>query len=121
MRIPVTRYDLAPPAAQPILATLRERSLTRGTLLNLHGQMATSPALVAGYMGMRQAIEQHGSLDAKTRTAIMLSVSATDGALYAQAINAVLCRRAGWSDEHVSELASGTFGDDAKLSALLFS
>jgi hypothetical protein len=118
-RIPVQTFDTAPPAAQPILAELRERSLMPGTLLNCHAQMSTSPATLAAYMGMRNAIEQFGTLDMKTRTATMLSVSATDGAGYAQAINSFLCGRAGWSPEEVSEIAAGTFSDDAKIAALL--
>lgn len=68
---------------------------------------------------MRDAIEQFGMLDMKTRTAIMLSVSTTDAAGYAQAINSFLCRRAGWSAEQVSEIAAGTFSDEPKMASLL--
>jgi hypothetical protein len=119
MRIPVQTLDSAPSAARPILAELRERSLTPGALLNFHAQMSSSPAALAGYMGMRNPIEQFGTLEMKTRTAIMLSVSATDGAKYAQAVNSFLCNRAGWSPEQVSEIIAGTFSDDAKVAALL--
>ena len=118
-RLPIPSFDTAPAAARPVLAELRERSLSPGTLLNLHAQMSTSPATLAGYMGMRSAIEQHGTLDAKVRTAIMLSVSRTDGAGYAEAINGILCRRAGWSAEQVGEIAAGTFDDDPKIASLL--
>jgi hypothetical protein len=118
-RLPIPTLETAPAASRPLLTELRERSLSPGTLLAVHAQMSTSPATLAGYMGMRSAIEQHGTLDTKTRTAIMLSVSHTDGASYAQAINVILCRRAGWSAEQISEIAAGTFTDDPKVAALL--
>lgn len=76
---PVPTFDTAPSAAQHILAELRQRSFSPGTVLNFHAQMSTSPALLAGYMGMRTTIEQFGTLDMKMRTAIMLSLSTTDG------------------------------------------
>jgi hypothetical protein len=98
---------------------LRQRSLSPGVLLNVHAQMATSPSLLAAYMGMRRAIEEYGILDAKTRSAIMLAVSSTDGAGYVQGINTVLTTRAGWAPAKAQEIARGTFSDDPKLASLL--
>jgi hypothetical protein len=118
-RIPSAMPDRAHPASRAIMDQLRQRSLSPGVLLNVHAQMAISPSLLSAYMGMRRAIEEYGVLDAKTRSAIMLAVSSTDGAGYVQGINTVLTTRAGWAPAKAQEIARGTFSDDPKLASLL--
>jgi hypothetical protein len=46
-------------------------------VLNIHGEMANAPAVLAGYTGLQTAIAEHGSFDARTREAIALAVSST--------------------------------------------
>ena len=118
-RIPIVRADAASPAAKTLLGQVRERSLTPDTPLNLHGQMAHSPAVLASYLGIRRALEEFSTFDFKTRSAIMLRVSAVTGASYAVAVNTVLTARAGWTPSQVEQLRDGTFDDDAKLAAML--
>jgi hypothetical protein len=118
-RIPIVRLDTASPAAQTLLTQVRERSLAPDALLNLHAQMAYSPALLAGYLGMRRALEEFGILDFKTRSAIMLTVSTSDEATYAEAVNRILLARAGWAPDEIGHIHNGTFDADPKLARLL--
>lgn len=53
-KIPIVRLETASPAAKTLLAHIRERSLTLDSLLNLHAQMAYSPA-VTGKLPRRTA------------------------------------------------------------------
>jgi alkylhydroperoxidase family enzyme len=118
-RLPILTKDSAPDATRSVLADLERRSLTPGVLLNLHAQMANAPALLLGYMGMRHAIEEHGSLDAKIRTAVMLTTSVTNGARYSRALNAILAERAGWTGDEVEALDNGRDSGDSRIAALL--
>jgi alkylhydroperoxidase/carboxymuconolactone decarboxylase family protein YurZ len=118
-RIPIVRLDTASPAAKTLLAHIRERALTPDSLLNLHPQMAYSPTVLASYLGVRRALEEFGTLDFKTRSAIMLTVSALDGATYAAAVNSVLVARAGWAPDEIARIRSGTFDADQRLARLL--
>jgi alkylhydroperoxidase family enzyme len=87
--------------------------------LNLHAQMAHAPALLAGYMGIRDAIAAHGTLDPKARTAIMLTVSTIEQCRYAQALNAVQAARAGWGEPEIAALRAREPLADARMDALI--
>jgi hypothetical protein len=89
-----------------------------GRLLNLHTEMANSPAVLASYLGLRQAVSGHGTLDRKTGAAIMLAVGQVDRSEYALAVSTQVALRAGWSGEETVELRSGKTSD-SKLAKLL--
>ena len=61
-RIPSHTIVNAPDAARPILERLINVSPT-GRLLNMHAQLAHSPAALAAYVSIREASDQHGTLD----------------------------------------------------------
>ena len=67
---PMHTLESAPVAARPVLETLVARSPTPGVPINLHAQMAHAPSVLIGYMAMRKALDEHGTFDPKTRTAI---------------------------------------------------
>jgi hypothetical protein len=46
--------------------------------------MASAPAVLAAYAGIRQAFEERGTLDLPTRTATMLITSTADACRYSQ-------------------------------------
>ncbi len=119
MRIPTHTLDSAPPGAQPLLEALSRRSLGSGKLLNLHAEMAHGPAVVAAYVGFRNALDEHATFTPKIRAAIMLTVSGADGVAYTQALNSMLAKRAGWSDAQVAQIQSGGLRGDDRLAALL--
>jgi hypothetical protein len=89
-----------------------------GRLLNLHTQMANSPAVLASYLSLRQAVSGHGGLDRKTGAAIMLAVGQVDRSEYALAVSTQVALRAGWTNEETVTLRSGQTADP-KLAKLL--
>lgn len=72
----------APEASRPLLEGLVAFSPT-GKLLNLHAQMAHSPAVLTAYVGIRQATVVHGTLDPRVRSALMLATAGVTGSAYA--------------------------------------
>jgi hypothetical protein len=68
----MTTLETAHPAVRPLLEDIQRRSLAPDRLLNIHAQMAFAPAVLAGYAGMRRALEELSTLDVRTRSAIML-------------------------------------------------
>ena len=71
-RIPMHTLESAPVATRSVLETLVARSPTPGVPINLHAQMAHAPSVLIGYMAMRKALDDYGSFDPQTRTAILL-------------------------------------------------
>jgi catechol 2,3-dioxygenase-like lactoylglutathione lyase family enzyme/alkylhydroperoxidase/carboxymuconolactone decarboxylase family protein YurZ len=117
-RIPTHTLDSAPAATRPLLAALAERSPTPGAPINLHAQMAHAPAVLVGYMAMRKALDEHGTFDRKTRTALLLTVAAADQCAYTMAINTLIATQAGWSEAETRELRNGSV-EDPRLASLL--
>jgi catechol 2,3-dioxygenase-like lactoylglutathione lyase family enzyme/alkylhydroperoxidase family enzyme len=117
-RIPTHTVESAPAVTRPLLAALAERSPTPGTPINLHAQMAHAPSVLVGYMAMRKALDDHGTFDRKTRTALLLTTAAADGCAYTVAINTLIARQAGWDEQQINVLRDGTV-EDPKLAALL--
>jgi catechol 2,3-dioxygenase-like lactoylglutathione lyase family enzyme len=71
-----------------------------------------------GYMGMRAALDEYGTFDSKTRTALLLTVAAADRCAYTTALNSLLARQSGWSDAEAAAIRTGRVHDD-RLAALL--
>jgi alkylhydroperoxidase family enzyme len=107
-RIPIGTLDTAP---EDVRELLRAASPDRKQPLNIHAQMAYAPVVLAAYMGMRGALVEHGTLDARTRSAITLTVARVDASAYAEAVNANLARRAGWADAEVDAIRAGVSFD----------
>ncbi len=114
-RVPVHDLDSAPKASRDLLAALRERY---GKVLNIYGEMAHAPVVLAAYSGIQAAIAEHGSFDARTREAIALAVAHADDCGYCQAAHTAGGQRAGLS---LDETLAARFGQpiDPKLDALL--
>ena len=111
-RIPSHTIEDAPDASRPFLENVIQFSPT-GRLLNLHAQLAHSPAVLAAYVSIRQATDAHGTLDFPVRAALMLATAGATRSEYAEAITATLAERAGWTEHQVSSLRDGgSLGDD---------
>ena len=108
----------APEASRPLLEGLVQFSPT-GKLLNLHAQMAHSPAVLSGYVGIRQATVAHGTLDPRVRAALMLATAGVTGSAYAQAVTSFLAARAGFTPSEVLALRDGRALGDDKTDALI--
>jgi alkylhydroperoxidase family enzyme len=111
----MTTLETAHPAVRPLLEDIQRRSLAPDRLLNIHAQMAFAPAVLAGYAGMRRALEELSTLDVRTRSAIMLVASASNGSDYHIAIQVLLARRAGWAPTQISAMRDDTFDSDPRL------
>ena len=102
----------APEASRPLLEGILPFSPT-GKLLNMHAQMAHSPAVLAAYAAIRQATVTYGTLDPRIRSALMLATAAVSHSSYAQAITSFLAARAGWSQAEILALRDGRpLGED---------
>jgi catechol 2,3-dioxygenase-like lactoylglutathione lyase family enzyme len=84
----------------------------------MHAQMAHAPAVLLGYMAMRKALDDYGTLERKIRAAILLTVAAADRCACTVALNTLIAKQAGWSDEQTDRLRSGA-SDNPRLAALL--
>jgi alkylhydroperoxidase/carboxymuconolactone decarboxylase family protein YurZ len=101
-RLPIETLDSAPASTIPRLGKGRA---VAGKVLNLHGQMAHAPTVFGAYWAMRDAVEQHATLEPKVRAALMLTVSAVTGSAYSLAVNKMLAARAGWRPGEIAALA----------------
>jgi AhpD family alkylhydroperoxidase len=115
-RIPVHTAADAPGQSRETLHGLERRM---GRLLNIHGEMAHAPVVLAAYQGIQHAITKHGSFGPKTREAIALAVAAVDKCAYCQSAHTVGGQAAGWSLEETVAIRDGTAELDPKLAALL--
>jgi catechol 2,3-dioxygenase-like lactoylglutathione lyase family enzyme len=120
-RVPIHTLESAPDASRDVLAELAQRSPTPGQPINLHAQMAHAPAVLLGYMALRRALDEHGTLDRKVRTAILLSVAAADGCAYTVALNTLIAGQSGWTPADVDAIRTGSSKEPehAHLAALL--
>jgi alkylhydroperoxidase family enzyme len=111
-RIPGHTIADAPGASRPLLEAVVPFTPT-GKLLNLHAQMAHSPAVLAAYASIRQATVRYGTLDPRIRSALMVTTAAVSHNVYAQAVTAFLAARSGWDEAEVAALRDGRpLGED---------
>ena len=108
----------APEASRPLLEGILPFSPT-GKLLNMHAQMAHSPAVLAAYTSIRQATATYGTLDPRVRSALMLATAAVSDSAYAEAVTSFLADRAGWSHDEVLALRAGRPLGEDKIDALV--
>lgn len=104
-----------PAASGPFAEQLRRRM---GCLLGIHRKMTASPVVVAAYAGIRAAIAEHGTFNARTGETIALAVASQNGRDYCQAAHTASARRAGLSGELILQIRSGDIPCDPKLAAL---
>jgi alkylhydroperoxidase family enzyme len=107
----------APGASRPLLQKIAQSSPT-GRPLNVHAQMANSPAVLAGYTSLRAVTAEHGTLDPKVSWALNLATAATVGNDYMIGIASRFARMNGWTDAQIAALRTGTTTGDAKIDAL---
>ena len=116
-RIPTHTTEDAPDVSRPLLQNLIQISPT-GRPLNLHAQMAHSPAVLVAYTSLRAATAEHGTLDPKVSAALVLATAAAVGNDYVVDITSRLAHRNGWTEGQVAALRTGTTTSDAKTDAL---
>jgi alkylhydroperoxidase family enzyme len=117
-RIPTHTVDDAPQASRHLLENVIQFSPT-GRPLNLHGQMAHSPAVLVAYTSLRAATAEHGTVGPQLSAALMLAAGSAVGSDYVVAITTRLAQLAGWTDEQIGALRAGTATGDDKLDAIV--
>ena len=116
-RIPTHTVEDAPEASRPLLQKIAQSSPT-GRPLNLHAQMAHSPAVLAAYTSLRAVIAEHGALEPKVSWGLNLATAVAVGNAYMIGIATRFARMNGWTDAQVAALRSGTATGDTKIDAL---
>jgi len=115
-RFPSHTVEGAPEGSRPLLQKIAQASPT-GRPLNVHAQMAHSPAVLAAYTSLRAVTAEHGTLDPKVSWALNLATAATVGNAYMIGIASRFARMNGWTEAHAA-LQTGTTTGDAKIDAL---
>ena len=116
-RIPTHTVEDAPDASRALLQKIIQSS-PMGRPLNVHAQMAHSPAVLAAYMSLRAVTAEHGTFDPKVSAALNLATATAVGNDYMIGLAGRLARMNGWTDEQVAALRAGTATSDAKIDAL---
>ncbi|WP_179401669.1 carboxymuconolactone decarboxylase family protein [Burkholderia guangdongensis] len=116
-RIPTHTVEGAPDASRPFLQKIAQSSPT-GRPLNLHAQMAHSPAVLAAYTSLRAVIAEHGTLDPKVSWALNLAIAGTVGNDYMMGIASRFARMNGWTDAQITALRTGATTGDTRIHAL---
>lgn len=114
-RIPSHTVEDAPQASRPVLQKIAESSPT-GRPLNLHAQMAHSPAVLTAYASLRAVIAEYGALEPKVSWALNLATAVTVGNDYMTGIAGRFARMNGWTE---AQIAAGTTTGDTKIDALI--
>lgn len=114
-RIPVHTVASAPEASRDVLKALEAKY---GKVLNIHGEMAHSPAVLHAYVAIQDVLREHATIDAKTREAIALAVGNEDNCAYCQAAHTGGGKAVGLTDDEMLAVRRGK-AEDAKLDALL--
>ena len=116
-RIPTHTVEGAPDASRPLLQKIAQSSPT-GRPLNLHAQMAHSPAVLAAYTSLRAVTAEHGTLDSKVSWALNLATAAAVGNDYMMGIASRFAGMNGWTETQIVALRTGTTTGDARIDAL---
>ena len=116
-RIPTHTIESAPDASRPLLQKIAQSSPT-GRPLNVHAQMAHSPAVLAAYTSLRAVTAEHGTLDPKVSWALNLATAATIGNGYMVGIASRFASMNGWTEAQIAALRTGTTTGDARIDAL---
>jgi carboxymuconolactone decarboxylase family protein len=116
-RFPSHALEGAPEGARPLLQKIAQSSPT-GRPLNVHAQMAHSPAVLAAYISLRTATAEHGTLDPTVSWALNLATAATVGNDYMIGIATRFARMSGWTEAQLVALRTGATVGDIKIDAL---
>jgi hypothetical protein len=116
-RFPNHTIEDAPEGSRSLLQRIAQSSPT-GRPLNVHAQMAHSPAVLAAYASLRAVTAERGTLDPRVSWAINLATAATVGNAYMIGIASRFAALNGWAEAQIAALRSGTATGDSKLDAL---
>jgi hypothetical protein len=116
-RFPTHTIEDAPQASRPLLQKIAQSSAT-GRPLNVHAQMAHSPAVLAAYRSLRAVTAEYGTLGPKVSWALNLATAGTIGNDYMIGVASRFATANGWTEAQIAALRNGTATGDAKIDAL---
>lgn len=116
-RILLVNYDQAPEGSKPVLDQIR--SNFGGSIANIFGVLANSPAGLNGYIHFNQALEK-GLLGAQLREQIALAVAGVNQCNYCASAHATLGKMAGLNEEQVTQALSAKAIDIKTAATLSF-
>ncbi len=114
-RIPVHTVESAPEGSRDALKALEAKF---GKVLNIHGAMAHSPAVLETYAAIQSVLADKGALDARAREIVALAVAAVDECGYCQAAHTLAGKAAGLSEQETIDVRRGNV-EDPKTAALV--
>jgi len=114
-RIPVHSVDSAPEGSRDALKALEAQF---GKVLNIHGAMAHSPAVLETYVAIQSVLADQGALDKRDREVVALAVANVDGCDYCQAAHTLGGKAAGLTEQETIAIRRGQV-EDAKTAALV--
>jgi AhpD family alkylhydroperoxidase len=88
-----------------------------GSIPNLHGVMAESPALLEAYQALN-TIFMKSSLSSDERNVVWLAVNYENDCHYCMAAHSMIAKMSGLDEAHIEALRSGTKLSDPKLETL---
>lgn len=115
----VTLHDLDSVPEHSADALKKHTERMGGTTLNIFAAMANSPTVLNLYTAVEDLLQEHSTLEGKTREALHLTVANVNECGYCQAAYTMTAKRRGFSDDQALQIRRGEVDDDAKLSALL--
>lgn len=115
MRFELHTIESAPEAVKPELQAAEK---AYGAIPNLYRGFANSPATLKIYLGMNEALKNHGQLTPVEQQVVYLTVSAENGCTYCVGAHSVLADMAGMSEQTRTELRDQRPLSDARLNAL---
>jgi hypothetical protein len=116
-RFPSHTIEDAPEGSRSLLQKIAQSSPT-GRPLNVHAQMAHSPAVLAAYTSLRAVTAENATMDPKVSWALNLATAAAVGNSYMIAIASRFARVNGWTEAQITALRTGTTTGDAKIDGI---
>jgi len=114
MKLPIYTVDTAPAGAKALLEGI---AADLGVLPNMAGTVAGSPALLAGFDGLRRAVGSAG-LDPVHREAAGLAVGVAVDNAYGVAFHSTVLGRLGVADAEIDRMRSGQDPADERTAAI---
>ena len=111
---PPLALDEAPAGSRPALERLRS---SVGMIPNLAAAMSASPALIEGFVAVREAF-QRATLRPIERETLALSNAVENGCRYCTAIHATFASKAGLDAAEIERVRSKSTPNDPRLAAL---
>jgi len=115
-RVPVHSLDSAPAGSRDTLAAL---AAAKGKTLNIFAEMAHSPATLAAFAALEEALTAHATLSDAQRQAIRLAIAGWQDCHYCQSAYTMAGKAAGLTTEQTVELRAGSASFDPALDALV--